>query len=168
MTLKGDSSLLHTHTHKLVMCDPANKGLRDAATETLMNNEQPNSDLMTSVCKTAQHCFYGCSHPTALITTHTYRRSCVSCSQKHDSSVLVCQTTKITRMLLSDESHSEKSPKTLPLARNSHFYSACMHYDGSDDPQTQTVCVLLQESNHTFVLCFTFFFYIHLFIYNHL
>ncbi len=34
------------------MCDPANKGLQNAATETLMNNEQPNSDLMTSVCKT--------------------------------------------------------------------------------------------------------------------
>ncbi len=33
----------------------------------------------------------------------------------------------------------------------------------------QTVCVLLQESNHTFMLCFTSFFYIlHLIIYNNL
>ncbi len=48
--------------------------------------------------------------------------------------------------------------------------------EGSEDPQMQTVHVLLQESNHTFVLCFTFFllysfihsFILHLFIYIYL
>ncbi len=39
--------------------------------------------------------------------------------------------------------------------------------EGFKDPQMQTVCVLLQEKNHTFLLCFTFFIcsFIH---YNHL
>ncbi len=46
--------------------------------------------------------------------------------------------------------------------------------EGSEDPQMHPVCVLLQASNHTCVLCFTFFilysfihsFILHLFILN--
>ncbi len=30
-------------------------------------------------------------------------------------------------------------------------------FEVSEDPQMQNVCILLQESNHTFVLRFTFF-----------
>ncbi len=39
--------------------------------------------------------------------------------------------------------------------------------EGSKDSQMQTMCVSLQESNHTFVLYFTLFFiFIHSFIHS--
>ncbi len=44
--------------------------------------------------------------------------------------------------------------------------------EGSEDPQIQPVCVLPLESNHRFVLCFTFFILYSViyssFMYNHL